>query len=282
MNPKRAPFDNLNLDRHTAMPKGQEVAPLSNYIVNAIASIVALAVLSEFSVPQSHANLLVNSGFETSDFTGWSVGGTNGGSGVAANGTVIPGTAPVFGTAAVLAHSGDYAAFAVTAADAGESLTLSQTLNLSPGGYNLGFWMGNHSSAGFGVIPTAVNNHLLGIIVNGTPLTLTFNPPLDFFVNFPPITTSAQMEEVASQFVSSGGSTTIEFSISGSGSVRAGISVDDFFVNGPGTASVPEPTTLALLSTGIGLTGIAIARRRRASPKPGGFTSSDALCTPPA
>jgi hypothetical protein len=32
---------------------------------------------------------------------------------------------------------------------------------------------------------------------------------------------------------------------------------------------VPEPWGLVILSTGIGLTGLALVRRRRTSPKPG-------------
>jgi hypothetical protein len=221
-----------------------------------IASLSIAAVMLAALVP-AHANLLVNPGFETGNFAGWTVGGTNGGSGVALSGTVIPGTEPPFGTVRVLAHSGDFAAFGVIAGGLLESLTLSQSLNLAPGRYELGYFMGNDSSSEFGV-----EGDPFGITVNGTPLTVAFNPPLEFGNNFPITTTAAEMVEVTSNFSSAGGPTTIEFDISGSGTARAGISVDDFFV------AVPEPSTWAMLLAGFaGLGFVGYRQRRRAKPQ---------------
>jgi hypothetical protein len=215
---------------------------------------IAAALMLATLVP-THANLLSNPGFETGNFTGWTVGGTNGGSGVELNGTVIPGTNPIFGTTTEIAHSGDYAAFGVTAGATGEFLALSQTLNLAPGNYDLGYFMGNDSSSEFGVGGTPI-----GITVNGTPLNIVFNPPLQNGINFPITTTAAEMVEVTSNFSSTGGSTTIQFDISGSGTGRAGISVDDFFV----VASVPGPSTWTMM--GLGFASVAFAGYRKARP----------------
>jgi hypothetical protein len=214
---------------------------------------VALMLIATAS---SHANPLLNPGFEAGNFIGWTVGGTNGGSGVASSGTVIPGTNASFGTVTVLAHSGNYAAFGVVAESLGESLKLSQTVNLTSGNYDVGYFMGNDSSSGFGVRGAIVDG-LLGIVVNGVPLTISFNPTLQS--NLFRITGSPnEMVEVFSEFSSAGGSTTIEFDISGSGTARAGISVDDFFVN---PAAVPEPNTLALF--GIAVSCLMFLRPRR-------------------
>jgi PEP-CTERM motif len=218
-----------------------------------IASLSIAAVMLAALVPaHANVNLLVNPGFETGNFAGWTVGGTNGGSGVALSGTVIPGTEPPFGTVRVLAHSGDFAAFGVTAGTSGEFLALSQTLNLAPRRYELGYFMGNDSSNVFGVVGTP-----FGITVNGVPLTVAFNPPLEFGNNFPITTTAAEMVEVTSNFSSAGGPTTIEFDISGSGTARAGISVDDFFV------AVPEPSTWTMMLLGFAGLGFAGYRQTR-------------------
>src|SRR4051812_41721375 len=104
----------------------------------AVASAALAATMILVGNGQADANPLVNSGFETGDFTGWTVGGTNGGSGVALDGSVIPGTQSPFGTVTLLAHSGNYAAYGVVASTQFESLILSQTVNLTPGSYNVG------------------------------------------------------------------------------------------------------------------------------------------------
>jgi hypothetical protein len=66
------------------------------------------------------------------------------------------------------------------------------------------------------------------------------------------------MVEITSRFSSAGGPTTIEFDISGSGTARAGISADDFFV------AVPEPSTWAMML--LGFAGLGFAGYRKSRP----------------
>jgi hypothetical protein len=89
-----------------------------------LARVIALtaALLGAFSVC-AHANLLTNPGFETGDFTGWTLSGNTGFTGVST------------GTA----HSGTFAAFlgAVGSLD-----FLSQTVPTTPGqSYAISFWL---------------------------------------------------------------------------------------------------------------------------------------------
>src|SRR5215472_15670334 len=82
--------------------------------------------------------VLVNPGFETGDFTGWTIGGTSTSFGVATTGTVIPETDPPFTPAFVTVHSGDFAAFANVSCSSfigctpRLTFTLSQVIAVSP------------------------------------------------------------------------------------------------------------------------------------------------------
>ena len=77
------------------------------------------------------APMFVNGGFETGDFTGWTVGG-NAVRGVATEGTPITGT--LITDNAVDAFTGNFAAFAkFQKTPTPTTLTLEQTLDLEPG-----------------------------------------------------------------------------------------------------------------------------------------------------
>jgi hypothetical protein len=92
-----------------------------------IAVLVPALIVAATAVPASAANLVVNSGFETGSFSGWTQGG-NLGSTYVSNAPNVP-------------HSGSYAAQLGPVTTAG---TLSQVLTTVAGqAYDLSFWLQN-------------------------------------------------------------------------------------------------------------------------------------------
>jgi hypothetical protein len=215
-------------------------------------TIIALALLG-CGVPAANASF-VNAGFETGDFTGWTVGGPNGASGVDVDGTLVP--EGLFQPAFVNVRSGAFAAFGATAASNGEYLSLSQTVNLVAGDHVAGFWMGHDDNAVIG-IDFAISLGNLAVYVDSVLQPFTTRWPEN---NFPQGSTPADLYEFSSTFSHGGGPALIEFRLSGSGTGRTVLSVDDLFVTGA-DVDVPEPGSLALL--GLGLAGLGLRGRRR-------------------
>jgi hypothetical protein len=209
------------------------------------------------STSATAANLLANPGFETGDFSSWTVGGPNGGSGVGVDGTLIGAAQVPFSPARINVHSGEMAAFGAIASSAGEFLSLTQTLQFGGGAYTAGFFMGDDSQSGFG-IDSAINAGLLGIYVDGLLQPFTIRSPGN---NFNPGAAASDMKEFGISFVTGAGPHSVEFRISGSGTARAGISVDDFYVDGAPVNRVPAPG--GALLAGAGLLALAAVRRRR-------------------
>ncbi len=192
-------------------------------------------------------NLLTNSGFETGDYTGWSVGGNSTSFGVAIDGTPITGANPLYDPDVVKVHSGQFAGYAVVSTSPIVNITLSQNVNiLADTSYDVGFWFG--SGAGyvtFGALE-------LNIYIDGTQVFhngYTAFQPNDY-KNLSTVYTSATDKMV-----------TVTYDFAASGTALVGASFDDFYFTGePGTAAVPEPSTFILLGAGLG--GFALLRRR--------------------
>ncbi len=179
-------------------------------------AVSSLAFLSAAAAVAQN-NLLVNPGFETGDFSGWTVTTNSGNYGVNVNGFVIQGTDPQFGLITVIVHSGNYAAYTLvcnTFCDGppyGMYLGLSQTFNLIPGDvYTAGFWLGNGSQDVLG--------NGSEVLVDGQPIRLTTFP---YQLN-------PGYYDVSGSFIAPQDTSTITFIINGSGDAIAGFSADDF------------------------------------------------------
>ena len=176
-------------------------------------------------------NNLVNPGFETGDFTGWTVTPDPLGDGVSTAGFIIPNTDPDFGPMPVIVHSGTYAAYAAVnifyPPPYGNYLGLSQTLNLAPGNiYTVSFWIGNGSNMSFG------DSSL--VLINGRQITVPF------------IIINPGYQMISGTFIATQASTTITFILTGSGSGVAGFSFDDFSVVETGAAPSNGPYAFML------------------------------------
>jgi hypothetical protein len=209
--------------------------------------------------------LFVNPGFENGDLTGWAVGGNSVSSGVGTDGTNIAAADPIFQPDQINVRSGNFAAFAVVRCGLSactqsttESITLTQTVGIVPfTSYNVGFYLGNDSSNGFGM---EISDAYTQIFVNGVGI-LPSTPYLDS----PLGSTSADFMLFSGTF-NAGAATnaTVTFQVTGSGTSRVGLSLDDLFFTGQAPATVPEPGTSALL-TGGGLVSIFWTWRKRRS-----------------
>lgn len=221
---------------------------------------VGLAVCLAFSTQAAAANLLTNAGFESGSFAGWTLGGSNLGTGVDVDNTAIPNG--FFGGEKVNVRSGLYAGYGVAGAENGQSIQLTQVLNIAASTtYTLGFYTGvdsNNDAFGFG------NSNVInpGIIVNGNALSVSGLGQLD-----PGTGTGSNpgdMRHVFGTFTSGAFETTVTvtYIITGSGTGAAGWSFDDFEFSAAATQPVPEPETYAMMLAGLGLLGVAARRRK--------------------
>jgi hypothetical protein len=221
-----------------------------------IAAAILGAVLGATTSAAAFPNLIVNPGFETGDFTGWTVGGTATNVGVATDGTLIPGTEPNYVPSFQNVRSGNYAAHAVTSlqffGEPIERVLFSQTVAVQPDTqYFLGLWIGLDAPQGAGF---QVGPDKSGIFVDGQRLPFTNGVPP---AGIPPGSGPDDFLLLRTFFESgSRSSVDVTFALSAGGVSRAGMSYDDFFL----VKTVPEPGTLSLLL--LGLPGIVGFRRR--------------------
>ena len=204
-----------------------------------------LALCSLCVATASHANLLVNPGFETGDFGGWTVGGTAI-SGVALAGTPLAPTA--FPPNVVDVHSGDFAAFGIVRAIDPVAFILTQTVPVEPGtNYDIGFFFTNDSSSVIGYSIDATHTE---IFVNG----LGILPPGNHII-CPDCLLRADTVpwNLLSATWNSGDNTsaTISIQIVASGPGFVGLSVDDAFA----VADVPEPSAFGLMAGSLAFLG---------------------------
>ena len=189
------------------------------------------------------APMFVNCGFETGDFTGWTVGG-NAVSGVAPEGTPITGT--LIPDNFVDARSGSFAAFAkLQSNDPATTLTLEQTVDVDPGvPYSVTVRRGVFGS-GINGYTMSLNLFVDGELESGSTLSQTSGPAWTF--------------DTMGNYVFPAGQTSATFRFEIGGAERfsgglAGFSIDDVTIQ-----EVPEPTGLAVVC----LTAAAALRRRR-------------------
>jgi len=224
-----------------------------SFLRSQVWAIAAAVLVIGFDGPAS-ANLLANPGFETGSFAGWTLGGNTSSEGVASDGTAVGGADNPFPPNFVNVRSGSFAGYALVkdGDDPVERITLTQTISVLPNSnYTVGFWLGNDSSAEFGMFEDDSHTQ---IFIDGVGL-------LNGGLIVPTGSTPAYFISVVSSFNSGANSSvSVEFAINGSGTSRVNVSFDDFLVEGP-PAAVPEPPTLALLS--ISLAGLGFSRRRQ-------------------
>jgi|SRR5271157_1179838 len=210
-------------------------------LLNSVTVVLCLVL----SGPVLAGNLVVNGGFETGDFTGWTLGGNVDGN------TVVESAGPP-GYDHWLPHSGTY--FAALGArgrndPANPDNFLSEVIATTAGqSYTFSWYLG--SDGGLPNDFTALWNGTAILSLLNTPATPGYNP------NGPGVAAYAfySFTEVAT-----GASTTIQFNSRNDPSFWA---FDDVSVT---LAAVPEPSSLVLSAIGIlTLAGYAGRRRRRA------------------
>ncbi len=169
-------------------------------------------------------NLITNPGFETGDFTGWTV--THHGS------TLVLPDGYVYHGMTYYSHTGNY--FAGLGSN-NQLDSLSQTLTTDPGqSYTISFWLASDG----------LTSNEFKVIWDGTTLSDQINIPAQ-----------AYLEQTYT--VQGTGSDTLAFE---AGNVPGYLSLDDVSVIST-ASSVPEPAGLTLL--GLGIAGIASYGWRR-------------------
>jgi hypothetical protein len=188
---------------------------------------LAIALLALGTSVMAHAgNLVTNGGFETGDFTGWTLTGDTTLTGVCSVNTCPGGFAP---------QEGNFAAYF---GPVGDTATISQQLATTPGQqYTLSFWLAN---------PVGGTPNYFSVVFGTAQFTLQ-----NFGVAF-------GWQQFLLTDTASSSSTTLSFTFRND---PAYWFLDNVVVNAGGQGTTPEPGTLVLF--GSGLLGIAGVARRK-------------------
>jgi hypothetical protein len=220
---------------------------------------LAVILLAAASVVSANADAVNNAGFETGDFTGWSISGPaatlNGGpvsDPVTTNpqdGSQYVGVSAAIAPGVYVPNSGAFyayfsgGAFNTTGTTMTEYYTLSQTINTTPlQAYTVSFYLANDTPAD----PThGYYNEVTGTFGTGTGLAL---------FDVPATADASTYTKYTFYGIATSESTTLTLNFDNPGY----FDVDDVSVN----AATPEPATLALIGPALG--GLLyFARRRR-------------------
>jgi hypothetical protein len=204
---------------------------------------LAIIVLSISVLVPAHANLIVNSSFESGDFSGWVVTGTSIQNDVARDGDLLLNAGTVFGDSFQNVRTGNFAGNALVCCNAqsvqAERILLSQSVDVNQNtDYDIGFWLSNDSDSDVGLFQS---NEKLQIFVNGIGV-LT-----EEFIQLNKGNLSSDFTLFSSMF-NSGTATMLDltFAVTASGTERFNVSFDDFYLR-PTSVSTPHIKWLLFL-----------------------------------
>jgi Carbohydrate binding domain/PEP-CTERM motif len=188
--------------------------------------LLAICLIVFGTAVMAHAQLVTNGGFESGDFTGWTVTGDTTFSGVCDVSTCPGGYAP---------YEGNYAAYF---GPVGDTITISQMITTTPGDtYSLSFYLANP--------------------VGGTPnyFSVSFGTASFSFTNFG---AAFDWQQFVMTTVATGNQTELSFTFRND---PAYWYLDNVTVTQQGGGTVPEPGSLALFGSGVLAIGGLIRRK---------------------